>query len=444
MELVWLVARGSRSMAFGDEFLDVECDLGEHLGDDACAQGGGDECARQDAPQDVEGQCAVDAPGGVGLKVALGGAPRGQRGEVVAHGLGPEVLPGGKPGQAAGVFEVEAMLETFESLLDTPALMVELGEGFGGKACGVEERSHQHAHLALRRDLADQAHARRGARTLVVGRVPRAGRRQGDDRLALPGTHEAAHRPETVVLDVATHAERDVAVDEQRHQPRARIAAIEQQQIARGQRIEVLDKHLAFVAHRLVEGEVLEQFEAGQEQAEGHGFLDVAHAALGIEQREAYVRGVGGDQAQAAPAGEADLFVHEREQRVIDALEDIGANLVTRLGEGLCGDHAQQPGALREQGEKAVELGLHGTAYATEQEREHGGEGQRAAAGEELGREPVGLQKFLRIQEVGQPTYDMGIFRPSWKSLNGTMGYVGIIASESGIGKLHLNLMTKC
>lgn len=151
--------------------------------------------------------------------------------------------------------------------------MVELGEGLGGKALGVEERSHQHAHLALRRDLADQAHARRGARTLVVGRVARAGRRQGDERLALAGPHEAAHRPEAVVLDVAAHAERDVAVDEQRHQPRARVAAIEQQQIARGQRIEMLDKHLALVAHRLVEGEVLEQFEAGQEQAEGTASL---------------------------------------------------------------------------------------------------------------------------------------------------------------------------
>jgi len=324
-----------------------------------------------------------------------------------------------------------------------------LGAGGGGRLeirldLGGGVVLHQHAHLALRRDLADQAHTRRGARAFIVSRVTRAGRRQGDDRLALSGTHEAAHRPEAVVLDVAAHAERDVAVDEQRQQPRARIAAIEQEQIVGGQCVEVLDEHLAFVAHRLVEGEVLEQFEAGQEQAEGHGFLDVAHAALGIEQREAYVRGVGGDQAQAAPAGEADLFADEREQRLIDALEDIGPNLVACLGEGLRGDHAQQSGALREQGEEAVEFGLHRTAHATEQEREHGGEGQRAAAGEELGRKSVGFKKFLRIQEVSQPVYDMGIFRPSWKSLNGTMGYVGIIALKSSIGKLPLNSMTKC
>jgi len=102
MELVRLVAWGSRSMAFGNEFLDVECDLGEELGhDDACAQGGGDECAWQDAAQDVEGQCSVDTPRGVGHQMALGGAPRGQRGEVVAHGLGPEVLAGGRPARTS-------------------------------------------------------------------------------------------------------------------------------------------------------------------------------------------------------------------------------------------------------------------------------------------------------------------------------------------------------
>lgn len=128
---------------------------------------------------------------------------------------------------------------------------------------------------------------------------------------------------------------------------------------------------------------------------------------------------------------------------MIDALEDIGPNLLACLGERLRGDHAQQSGALREQGEEAVELGLHRTAHTTEQKPEHGGEGQHAAAGEELGCKAVGFNKFLRIQEVGQPCYDEGIFILSCKSLNGTMGYAGIIASVSGIGKLSLQFMTK-
>ncbi len=128
------------------------------------------------------------------------------------------------------------------------------------------------------------------------------------------------------------------------------------------------------------------------------------------------MRGVAGDQAQAAPAGEADLFAHEREQRAIDSLEHIGANLVTCLREGLCSDHSQQPSALREQSEKAVELGLHRTTNTTEQEREHGGEGQHTAAGEELGGASAGLKKFLRTQEVGQPIYYIYIFRMSYKA----------------------------
>jgi hypothetical protein len=73
-------------MAFGDEFLDVECDLGEHLGNDACAQGGGDECAGthsrpyrarwgQEREHDGEGQGAAagEEPGRetIGIKKFL-------------------------------------------------------------------------------------------------------------------------------------------------------------------------------------------------------------------------------------------------------------------------------------------------------------------------------------------------------------------------------------
>ena len=59
-----------------------------------------------------------------------------------------------------------------------------------------------------------------------------------------------------------------------------------------------------------------------------------------------------------------------------------------------------------------------GTAHATEQKGEHGGEGQGAAAGEKPRGESASLHKILRIQEVSQPVYDVCIFRPSWESLN--------------------------
>ena len=158
MELVRLVAWGTRSVAFGNEFLDVECDLVEDLSHDACAQGGGDECAGQYAAQDVEGQCSVDAPCGIGHQMALGGAPRSQCGEVVAHGLCHEVLAGGQPGQAAGVLEVESMLETLERLLDAPALVVEFGKGLEGETLGVALSTLLFAGGALAQHAAHHQH----------------------------------------------------------------------------------------------------------------------------------------------------------------------------------------------------------------------------------------------------------------------------------------------
>lgn len=40
----------------------------------------------------------------------------------------------------------------------------------------------------------------------------------------------------------------------------------------------------------------------------------------GVEQREAQVRSIASDKAQAAPVGEADFFAHKHEQSVIDPL----------------------------------------------------------------------------------------------------------------------------
>ena len=77
-------------------------------------------------------------------QVSFGRAPGSQRSEVVAHGFGAEILPGGKPGQTTGVFQIPAMLDALESFLDSPALMVKLGKGFGRKVLRVTTgRSHR-------------------------------------------------------------------------------------------------------------------------------------------------------------------------------------------------------------------------------------------------------------------------------------------------------------
>ena len=200
--------------ATGTEFLDIEGDLLEHLGNDARRHGGGDQRAGQDTAQHIEGQRTIDAPCGLGLEMALGGAPGGQGCEVVTHYLGTEVLAGAKPRQGAGVLEVEAMFDALERLLDAPALMVELAEGLGGKALGVEQRSHHHTHLALGRNLADQAHSRRTAGAFIVGCVARGRCGQAHDRFTLAGTHEAAHHRETAAFEVTANTERDLALDQ--------------------------------------------------------------------------------------------------------------------------------------------------------------------------------------------------------------------------------------
>ena len=82
------------------------------------------------------------------------GEINGQGIEVVADHFGTEILASGQPGKARSVFEIEAMLDTLESLFDTPALVIELAEI---KGIDIEQGSHQNPQLSIRGDLADQS-----------------------------------------------------------------------------------------------------------------------------------------------------------------------------------------------------------------------------------------------------------------------------------------------
>ena len=50
------------------------------------------------------------------------GQPGGHGIEVVADSLSTEILAGGKPGEAGGVFEVESVFMAFECFLNRPSL----------------------------------------------------------------------------------------------------------------------------------------------------------------------------------------------------------------------------------------------------------------------------------------------------------------------------------
>jgi hypothetical protein len=67
--------------------------------------------------------------------------------------------------------QAQAMLEALESLLDAPAAVIKIGECRRGIVRGVEQGSHEHAHLSLRRHLADQAYGRRLTSALIIGGI---------------------------------------------------------------------------------------------------------------------------------------------------------------------------------------------------------------------------------------------------------------------------------
>ena len=75
---MWFGSNGSRSATVGDEFLQVEDNFGEQVGDEACAcSHSSAEDAREQAAQVRECLCSVDAP------------PRIRRDEVVGRQIDP-------------------------------------------------------------------------------------------------------------------------------------------------------------------------------------------------------------------------------------------------------------------------------------------------------------------------------------------------------------------
>lgn len=139
--------------------------------------------------------------------------------EVIAEDLGAEVLLRGKPGQAGKVFEFQAMLETFESLLDAPTGMVEIGKIGGRIGAGIEQRGHQDMYPAIRRNNPQQANRVGLATAAVVFGVALRGRADGHQRLVATGTEEASNAPEAGLVD--THAERNAPCNQNGDQPTA-------------------------------------------------------------------------------------------------------------------------------------------------------------------------------------------------------------------------------
>ena len=99
---------------------------------------GGDEVAdeqyqpRQCPLQRGSSVCAVAAPGPRRHLCLLSCGIAHQRGQVIGQHLGSHVDEQRVLAQARDALQLESMLEPFEGLLDTPALVIELGKRMGG------------------------------------------------------------------------------------------------------------------------------------------------------------------------------------------------------------------------------------------------------------------------------------------------------------------------
>ena len=262
------------------------------------------------AAEQKNGQQWLESGVGIGMVDALAvgqigvsvGGRSGQCLQVVADDLGGDILDHGLLGQSGDVLEIETVLDSFERLLNAPALVVEFAETACREKLLVEQVGHQDALCAVGRDVTDQTHTLRRAWALVVERVLLVRRGQHDDPFARIRTQELAHAGEAGV-GVDAHAELDVTMVQHCHQPAAGIATIKQQ-IGGGEAVEMLDQELSFATFvDAVQGSGEHEVRTGQEQAEqdligNGGTVDVAGA-----QAKAQRRGVGGNQRRPRQRG---------------------------------------------------------------------------------------------------------------------------------------------
>jgi hypothetical protein len=102
--------------------------------------------------------------------------------------------------------------------------------------------------------MANEAYLDRRGRTAVIADIGGIRRREGNDLLSKTRTQEGSHTGKPAGLLFDPHAEGDLPLGEQRGQPPTRIASVQQQQIATGEAVKLLEEHLPFAFAGAVEG----------------------------------------------------------------------------------------------------------------------------------------------------------------------------------------------
>ena len=228
------------------------------------------------------------------------------------------------------------MFESLERFLNTPAPVIQISEI---TRAGIEQRSHQHAQLAVRRHLANQPNGRRPARTFIIHRILCIGRRQRHHRFILSGAHEFGDRLERR-RRITTHAKRNPSMQQGCNQPSPRITAIKHQQVGATQTIKALEQHLSLTHQRTVQNQRIKQFNARPEQTEYRRLTDTTLARL-IQQGQANLGSIRRQNPQTMPKRLCwDGLIDQTQQFRIERIKNVGQQMTTRLGKSTGSDHA--------------------------------------------------------------------------------------------------------
>lgn len=391
--LVWLGLRWSRPIAAGDEANDIGgelmkqagqiIDAGQNVGAQPAWQALSDGSASARAVELVEssgGRAQHVRRSGINVPLALTKRIQAQqRCKVVSKNLGSQVLLMRVPTQPSDGFDVQTMLDPFKRFLNAPALVVERGEIIGRPGVGIEQIGGKHAHEALRGCAADQAHRDRGALDFVVRGIGPVRCRQRDDGIASAAAHERSDSIAASVVDA--HAKANRAHLQRGDEPGSGIAAIEHEQVALAQQVQMLEQHLALAGVGVVEAGAQHHLKAaGQVQGKDLGALD--HAACGVARGQAQVGTIGGHHTQAVPERYVDVSLDQPEQVLSQIGEDDKRQVLTGLGQGLGADAAYQIGLIAQHAEEPIEFGLHGRTRDAEEPADQRGEIEDATPAE--------------------------------------------------------------
>ena len=323
-------------------------------------------------------ECVGAIRAGAGLDGVVGAAAAEQCAQVVGQDLGGEVLLQGEVVQPRRGLEAQTMLDALEGLLDAPALVIERAELRGRIRLGIEQVGHQDADLAVRSDVADQAHGGGGAGQIERAGIACGGRRQCDHALGLVRASEVGDATPAAGIDAQT--EGHAVLRQRRCHGVADVTSVEHEQILRRiECVERLEQHLPLRAVGRMQTGVQREFGARQKQ----GKRVVVRRQCGrLACRHTQARRISRHHAAAIPA--CRLYVRARQVQQVRTgqFEQPARKPLAGLAEGLCADLADPPGHRMQATEKGVEFGLNARAHARDHHGRQARQGELAIAGE--------------------------------------------------------------